>query len=213
MLEQGVPKQVDHAARRAELTAAVFRVVRAHGTHAVSVRSVAAEARTSPSALRHYFSTQDELLAAALQAVVERAAVRVRRHLGAGAGLPAARAVLAELLPLDDERRDEVAVQLAFTTRAHTDPALRTVRDDVEETVRAGVGLAVGLVTDLLAPGTDPDEVAARTYHLVDGLALHGAMWPDRYPPEHQRAVLDAHLATVVRVDALRRGRTRGADA
>ena len=61
-------------------------------------------------------------------------------------------------------------------------------RDDAEAATRSVVHLAVGLL-GAAVPG-DAVAAADRTYHLVDGLALHAALWPQRYPPEHQRAVL-----------------------
>lgn len=55
---------------------------------------------------------------------------------------------------------------------------------------------AVGLLTS--EHGPVGDDVADRTYHLVDGLALHATLWPLRYPPEHIRAVLAAHLDSLI---------------
>ncbi len=188
MLEQGVPKLVDHDARRRAVADALLRVVRRDGIHAVSVRTVAAEAGTSPSALRHYFATQDELLAFAMLALLARTGDRVRSLLGNRTGPAGALSVLEEVLPVDDERRDEVQVWLAFVTRSLTEPSLRAIADEAEAAVRSAVEVAVGLA------GGAPADVDP-TYHLVDGLALHGTLWPHRYPPEHVRAVLVAHLA------------------
>lgn len=188
MLEQGVPKLVDHDARRRAVADALLRVVRRDGIHAVSVRTVAAEAGTSPSALRHYFATQDELLAFAMLALLARTGDRVRSLLGNRVGPAGALSVLEEVLPVDDERRDEVQVWLAFVTRSLTEPSLRAIADEAEAAVRSAVEVAVGLA------GGGPADVDP-TYHLVDGLALHGTLWPRRYPPEHVRAVLVAHLA------------------
>ena len=74
-----MPRIVDHAVRREDLARALWRVVRRDGLHAVSVRTVAAEAGTSASALRHYFASQDELLAFALRSIVARAQARLRQ--------------------------------------------------------------------------------------------------------------------------------------
>jgi hypothetical protein len=35
---------------------------------------------------------------------------------------------------------------------------------------------------------------AARTYALIDGLALHGALWPRRHPASRLPDVLHRHL-------------------
>ncbi|GAA4769218.1 TetR/AcrR family transcriptional regulator [Actinomycetospora chibensis] len=190
-----MPRLVDHAARRQEIAEALWRVVRRDGVHEVSVRTVADEAGTSPGALRHYFASQDELLGFALRAVVDRAAARFARLSQSLAGPRLGVRILEELLPLDTERTEEVQVYLALVARSATDPALRLVRDQAEVLVAATVADAVRLV---LGDGAVMPSAGLATYHLVDGLALHGATWPERYPPEHLREVLRAHLATLV---------------
>jgi AcrR family transcriptional regulator len=191
-----VPRQVDHAVRRHDLAEALWRVVRRDGIQAVSVRTVAAEAGTSPSALRHYFATQDELLGFALTAMVERVRERLLPELPRLAGREGAERILEELLPLDERRRDEFAVYLAFIGRVLTDPRLRAIRDDAEAQERAAIRRAVQLIADAggLGPGRDPEAETDLLYPLVDGLAIHGALFPDAYPPRHLRAVLAAHL-------------------
>lgn len=191
-----MPRFVDHAARRAALTEALWRVVRHSGIHAVSVRAVAAEAGTSPSALRHYFASQDELLGFGLLAVVQRVEGRLLPRLTELTGADGARTIFEQFLPLDQDRRMEIEVYLAFIGRAPADAALRRIRDAADARASEGVRYGVGLLAEAgaVAPGRDLDEEASRIYALLDGLALHGALMPERYPPEHQRRMLDTHL-------------------
>ena len=191
-----MPRVVDHAVRRQDLAAALWRVVRDEGIQHVSVRSVAAAAGTSPSALRHYFGSQDELLGFALQAMVTRVRDRILPMLPTLSGRDGARSLLEQLLPMDADRRDEVAVYVAFLGRSLADLELTAIRDDAETQSRAAVRRAVELLADgaALGPGRDPEVETGRLYPLVDGLALHGALWPDRYPLAHLRSVLEAHL-------------------
>jgi AcrR family transcriptional regulator len=196
VLQNVVPRIVDHALRRQELAEALWRVVRRDGVHEVSVRTVADEAGTSPGALRHYFATQDELLGFALRAVVDRAATRFERLSATLTGASLGVRMLEELLPLDAERTEEVQVYLALVARSAADPALRRVRDEAEALVAAAVDEAVRLV---LGDGPERPAAGPSTYHLVDGLALHGATWPERYPPAHLREVLHAHLTVLAR--------------
>jgi AcrR family transcriptional regulator len=189
-----MPKLVDHEERRRELGDAVWRVIRSRGVDGASIRTVAHEAGWSPGALRHYFSTQSELLTFAMQMVVERIEARV------GALEPPAdprRAVeqrLHELLPLDKERRAENEVWLAFAARALVDPQLRARHVEVDEELRkACVAALEELGSDgRLRPGLDLE--AERLHGLLDGLALHTAMRPDRMSPELIRSVLARHL-------------------
>jgi AcrR family transcriptional regulator len=187
---------VDHDERRAEIAAALLRVVRRDGIHAVSVRTVAAEAGTSPSALRHYFTSQDELLAFVLQAVVDGVRARIEPLLPTLSGREGALTVLEQMLPLDATRRAETEVYFVFAARSQPDPALRRIRDSAELASQGAVRYAVALLADggALGPGRDPEQEAARTYALIDGLALHGALWPRRHPAASIRDVLHRHL-------------------
>ncbi|RAG82995.1 TetR family transcriptional regulator [Streptacidiphilus pinicola] len=187
-----MPKVVDPEERRASVAAAVWRVVRRSGLDGVSVRTVAAEAGLSAGSLRHYFATQAELLAFAMQLVADRVRARVDA-IGPGPDpVTTVRRVIDELLPLDPERRAEAEVWLAFTTRAQVDPALRALRDASYDALE---GLCADLV-DALAP-EHPHRAAEieRLYSLIDGLVLHAVMRPDRATPELMGAVVDRHLA------------------
>jgi AcrR family transcriptional regulator len=188
-----VPKIVDHDARREELAQAVWAVVRDRGVDQASVRVVAAQAGFSPGSLRHYFATQSELLSFALQAVDDR----VRARLAALDRDPepkrAARQVLHELLPLDDERRAENEVWLAFTARAMVDPSLRDLHDRVDEALRAAyVGIAEALGLD------DPQLEAERLHAVMAGLCVHAALDGQRLPADRIRAVIDRHLDSLM---------------
>ena len=191
-----MPRVVDHAVRRQDLAAALWRVVRDGGIQQVSVRTVAAAAGTSPSALRHYFRTQDELLGFALQAMIARVRERVVPMLPELHGRDGALRLLEQLLPMDPARRDEVAVYLAFLGRSVADPGLAAIRDDAEAQSRLAVLRAVELLAadGALGPGREVSAETDRLYPLVDGLAVHGALWPDRYPPAHLHAVLQEQL-------------------
>ena len=62
---------IDSQSRRRELGEALWRVVLRDGIEAASVRKVAAEAGISKGSLRHVFPTQSELLAFAMQLIVD----------------------------------------------------------------------------------------------------------------------------------------------
>jgi AcrR family transcriptional regulator len=192
----GMPKVVDHEQRRRELGHAVWRVIRRDGVDRASVRTVAEEAGWSPGALRHYFATQSELLAFAMRLVVERIEGRIAALDRAADPRQAVEQVLQELLPLDDERRAENEVWLAFTARALTDPELRVQHDEVHDALHQACASAI----DTLAAagpdnaGTATALQAERLHALTDGLAVHTALRPDLMRPEHIVAVLRLHL-------------------
>lgn len=144
---------------------------------------------------------QDELLDFALASVIDRAAGRIRPlrrppHTPAGV-----ERILKELLPLDDERRDEVEVYLAYATRAPVDPALGRLRDAAEGQSSAVVRQCVQMLADagVLGAGRSVEDEGLLLWHLLDGLALHGTLWPDRYSPGALQAVLRAHVEHLAR--------------
>ena len=185
--KSAVPRLVDHDSRRAELAAALWRVVMRDGIEAASIRRVAAEAGCSTGSLRHFFDSQSGLLAFAMEQVVERVTGRVRAlreddHMGR----------LAQILPLDPPRRAEVEVWLAFTARALVDPALRPLRDDAHAALRELCRAAAGERSGGEARGRD--RSAEALHALVDGLALHGILAPAVTTPERQLELLREQL-------------------
>jgi AcrR family transcriptional regulator len=191
-----MPKVVDHEQRRRELGHAVWRVIRRDGIDHASVRAVAKEAGWSPGALRHYFASQSELLAFAMRLVVERIEARIAALDRAADPREGVEQVLHELLPLDDERRAENEVWLAFTARALIDPELRAQHNEIYDALHQACASAL----EALAAAGRADASAAtalqaeRLHALTDGLAVHSALRPDLMPPEQIEAVVRLHL-------------------
>lgn len=192
-----MPKVVDTDMRRRELAEAVWRVILRDGLDRASVRNVAREAGLSMGSLRHYFGSQTELLAFAMRLVPERVRGRVEAlDLSSRGPRQAIEQVLSEVLPLDAERRAEAEVWLALTGRALVDPTLRELRDEGYDLLRE---LCVGAVRALVdsgdaTPGLDVNLEAERLYAVVDGLALHAVVRPERAPAGQVAAVLARHL-------------------
>ncbi|MFJ9370321.1 TetR/AcrR family transcriptional regulator [Nocardia sp. NPDC101769] len=113
-----MPRLVDHEVRRRQIIDAVRRVIVAGGLEGVTFQSVAAEAGISVRLVQYYFGTKKEFLLATHRSVMEDAGARFMQRwtaLGSDAApREAIRAVLTELLPLDDQRREETLVLGAF---------------------------------------------------------------------------------------------------
>ena len=198
MIERAVPKVVDHQQRRDEITDALWRVVRRDGVAAASVRTVAAEAGWSTGAIRHYFSSQDELMAFAMTTLNERARARVQERIAGvdpGSFDPdAVVEVLGEVLPLDAQRKAESEVWLALLASARTDERLRALADEAHRSLR---GLCEGIVRHITADGDQEVDLVLETdrlHGLVDGLAVHGTMYPRQMPRTRLRAAVRAHI-------------------
>ncbi|MEV0005444.1 TetR/AcrR family transcriptional regulator [Micromonospora sp. NPDC050980] len=190
-----MPKIVDHDARRAELAEAMWRVVYRDGVGAATVRSIAAEAGWSPSALRHYFATQTELLVFAMEHVMAKATERFTAERRTGTVRDVVQGMLEELLPLDRQRVREAEVWLLLAARARADPAARKRMTEADDGVRRAAEIAVAQLTG----ERSPDEAAvARLHALLDGLTLHALLHPDRLPPNRMRELLATHLDQIV---------------
>ncbi len=204
-----VPKIVDPDQRRADVVDALFRVVRREGLESASLRRVADEAGLAVGSVRHYFDGHDALVAFALDAMVERVTARLVERvgvllpalesgdLGGAATLDAVVDLLAELLPLDAERRDEASVWLSFEAAARTRPDLH---GRSAAAVRGTSALVRRVLDGALARGTlraglDLELEEQRLSALVDGLTLRCVLHPELLPPDRARTILANHLA------------------
>lgn len=198
-----MPKIVDHAARREEIAEALWRVVRRDGIRAASVRTIAAEAGWSAGAVRYYFPDQDGLLSFAMDLVSRRVTERVSAIEPKGSATAIALRYLEEALPLDAERRAEFDVWMAFMAQARAESGAGSLQEHVD-TVHNGLRqLCESLLRSLaddgaLLAGLDLRREAERLHALLDGLALHAAIQPERTTPTRVRQLLRQHLETLM---------------
>jgi AcrR family transcriptional regulator len=193
-----VPRLVDPVERRLAVARAARTVIAREGLDGASVRRVADELGSSTTVVTHYFSSRDELMAAAIGDAYASAAERMaaRAEETGGSPLAALGALLEEALPLDAERRDEARIWLAFWAGAAVSERLREVqrggyatwRDLVARLLREAAGAGE------LRPDLDPRREGERLLLLVDGLTLQATLEPERLTPRRQRAFLRAEL-------------------
>jgi AcrR family transcriptional regulator len=189
-----MPKRVDPEERRRSIADALMRVASSRGLEAVSLRHVAEEAGATAGLVQHYFRTKDEMMLFALEVVSERAEARIGPAVAALGPDPAPRAVvramLLEILPLDDARRADGRVALAFTAYA-------AVRPSVAEAQRRGsVGLRDYVAT--LLPSADG---ATALLALVEGLGSY--LLSDVVSADEAVAALDAQLERLFSASAV----------
>ena len=184
-----MPKILDRDTRRRDLAEAVWRVICRDGVERASVRAVAAEAGVSVGSLRHFFPSQSDLLAYAMNLVVERVDARVAAAPAAASERQAIEQRLHQLLPLDEPRRTENEVWLAFTAQALVRPELGDLWADVHGALRQACTIAVE------ALGASDIEFEARRLHaVIDGLAVHAALSQREAEPSRLTATLTRHL-------------------
>ncbi|MFC9436108.1 TetR/AcrR family transcriptional regulator [Nocardia sp. NPDC057030] len=194
--------QQAHQQRRQEIAEAVWRVIQRDGLENASVRKVATEAGLSMGSLRHYFSTQSELLAFSLGMVGEGMMDRIRQlDLAADPLDRAAQILLTGLLPTGPRQRAVTTVWLAFLGRVLTEPALRTSSDELYDSTAE---LVTWVMRELAASGRlrdgiDLESETERLYIFVDGLTVQSLIRPEKIPPQRVRELLRQYLDQLCR--------------
>jgi len=193
-----MPRIVDSEAQREAVLIATLRTIAKHGLGGTTVRRIAKEAGISTGFISHYFSNKHEVLAAALTLSNERSQKRLSASAERLRGLPALRAVIEAVLPLDAERQLEWLIWLSFWGTAGSDAALakewRRGRDVWRATlVRL---LQEAKADDEIRHDLDPEHEADRLVVLIVGLGLH-----ERSGRFRKRALLfvDEHLQSLIK--------------
>ncbi len=191
-----MPKIIDHEKRKIHIAEATWKVISEEGIEHVTVRKTADTAGLSVGALRHYFSTQSELLAFSMELVSNRVKDRAEAKYYEGSPVDIMKEVLGELIPLDNEKRLEMEVWLAFSAKMLVDENLKSLGEGVYEEMREGMMNVLQSMDSLgvLEEDVDLEIEAYRLHSLVDGIAMQHLMHPDKFPAEKVMQVLDHHL-------------------
>ncbi len=194
-----MPKIVDHEQQKIKVAEAAWRIIRQSGIESASVRNVAQEAGISPGSMRHYFATQSELFLFSMKLVSERVNARINALSFDRPVLEVVRSLFREMLPLNEESRSEMEVWLAFMSRSIWDAPLREQANHVYEEMRqAMVRIAAGMVEEGFArKDLNVEEEAMHMQAFVDGLAMHGLLYPDRMPPQKIEELLNEYLESL----------------
>lgn len=168
----------DHAARREELAAAAADVIVARGMERVTLRDVAEALGVTTGTLTHYFTSKDALVAHTKERAFDW---RYARALGAAeraTGIERLHAVVAEMLPVDAERRANWRLLLAFHGHAIGSSAMRRSHD---QRMQRWFTFFQDLVRELAADGalpasTDAASTGSAIALFIEGMATHCAM-------------------------------------
>ena len=179
-----MPKIVDHAARRAEITEVVVRLISEGGMEAATIREIANHSGYSKGVVEHYFDGKEELISAALELVNIRYGERAEQVNNSLRGLAAIRECLRITLPMTTELRSEWKVRLVFWSLAATDASLRQQQGQrFEKAVEQFAHLFQQAVEDgEIALRETPEVMGRRIVNTVSGMsvaALHSDTFGD----------------------------------
>ena len=181
---------------RERLLEALVTITAERGLDQVSLREVAAAADVSIGAVQYYCRNKDEMLRMAFEHITSRILGRATAAAAGESVSALIRLSMLEFLPLDDERRVEARVYLAFAARAAVSPGLARVHTAMMTSIRDQCEAAFRLAVERgeSRSGIDPAVAATSTVAIVDGLLLHLLTGSIGLTPEGAVAILDAHL-------------------
>jgi AcrR family transcriptional regulator len=195
-----MPKVVDHERRRADIAAAARRVLRRDGIERLSVRNVAREADLSPGALRHYFPRHDDLIRFALRQFADDLRERIAAIDFPADDLEAAVLLVEQVLPLDEQRHEDMEIWLGYTERARFDPVLHEMSSENQDALALLARSALARLEQggILRDDLDVELETERLHALIDGLAVHAYVHPERLGPDRLSGVVRHHLGGLV---------------
>lgn len=185
----------DHlAARRQQIVQAALRCFERDGFHATSVRDVVRESGLSAGAVYSYFPSKDELVAAAIEPILETATGVLDGVLSDGRRTPTevVQAVLLGVWPVATGGEiDYTRVAVTAWGEALRDPAVRAIAERTYGTIRTRLGERVAAWRDAghLPADTDAQALGQVLFSLLVGAVLQHAVLRDLDPQRYTAAL------------------------
>lgn len=195
-----MPKKVDHEIRRKKVAEAAWRVIQREGLEKASVRNISQEANMSLGAMRYYFKSQSELWIFCMQMIIDRVTLRIQKLDIPSDMELAIHALIEEVLPLDEERRAESEVWLAFISKSLVDPELHRLRQESHDSLHL---FFRNLIDALIKQGgansnLDLELETIRLHALIDGFAIHGVTQNEKISVKEMKKVVYHHIRSLI---------------
>ncbi|MCM3758555.1 TetR family transcriptional regulator [Sporosarcina aquimarina] len=194
-----MPKIVNHDERKNTIAEAMWRVILDKGMEGATVRNIAEEAGLSLGALRYYFKTQDDLLVYAMDLVRERAKKRIEKILLQSLSpKELVIAMILEIVPVNTDTRIEMEVWFAFIAYVkHRSDTIDVPDDQILEMTERLLGFLQD--QQLLKSTCQMEMEIERLYGLIDGIAIHAVLNPERLDSERIRKTIIYHIDSICR--------------
>ncbi|WP_343563335.1 TetR/AcrR family transcriptional regulator [Kiloniella sp. b19] len=190
--------------RKVRLIEATLRLIACKGIEAATVRAIAREADVTQGLIRHYFSTKEELIAAAfdfhMAGLIERA---VQAAQGETRSAPE-RLCSFVRATLSSSGHEEVALWAGFMHIVQHEPAMLAVHKKAYLSYRDFIQ---NLIRDLYREkgreigDQDLRRLAIAINAVIDGLWVEGGMIPDSFEQEELLAVAFSSLSALLGVE------------
>lgn len=194
-----MPRIVNHEKKRKSIAEAAWSIIKKEGIEKASIRRVATEAGMSAGALRHYFSTKDEMLLFIMDYYLEEGKKRSQSKSWSDNPLQAVAEVLLELIPIDEEKKIETSVWWILALQSLTSDTLKEKKDEMTNGMYelASSMIEILVLQGILSDSTNVKLEKSRLAVLIDGLSIHALLRPDVYSQEKVKEVIRYHLETL----------------
>lgn len=194
-----MPRMVNHEKKRKSIAEAAWSIIKKEGIEKASIRRVATEAGMSAGALRHYFSTKDEMLLFIMDYYLEEGKKRSQSKSWSDTPLQAVAEVLLELIPIDEEKKIETSVWWILALQSLTSDTLKEKKDEMTNGMYelASSMIEILALQGILSDSTNVKLEKSRLAVLIDGLSIHALLRPDVYSPDKVKEVIRYHLETL----------------
>ncbi|MDX6153151.1 TetR/AcrR family transcriptional regulator [Marinococcus sp. PL1-022] len=174
-----MPKLIDHQKKKEQIVEYTWQSIVNSGAKGATVRSIAKLADKTPGQIRYYFPTHSALLDAVMEKVNRKVAQRIQEIFGQEDLTEKERVIQAVLavLPLDDDRYADMEVWMAFQYEIH-EAGANTMGNEIRLLVQKS--LQYLSEKKMLQEELPMELTIMRAHALVDGLALHKWLTPDR---------------------------------
>ncbi|MEV4737504.1 hypothetical protein MRBLWO14_002398 [Microbacterium sp. LWO14-1.2] len=187
-----MPKIVDHAARRHEISVAAMRVLARSGPDGLTLRALARELNGSITLVTHFYADRKTLLAGIIDELSTNYDDDVASLPLTGDRVEDLRAYLLWMVPLTPEEIDIERCRVALVHSADNS-AIAGFFDSMEGRARSAFRARLDGLIDEDAMGEAIDFLRM----LVNGAVLSAVEHPQYWTEERQRAVVERGLAAL----------------
>ena len=192
--------QKARADRKGAVARATWRVVAASGLEGATLRAIAREAGFTTGVLMHHFRDKEELFIFALDQMFERAELELTEALHQTNPIKGFREFLFHYLTLTKDSELQARSWLNFVGRALWNKAFMREYRRRYPRFRALIRrvLLAAVRAGIVRRGANVNMEADTLFALLDGITMHALLEPGRFPPAHQRALIDCYLTRLV---------------
>lgn len=169
-----MPKIVDHEARRAEISAALWRIIERDGISGASIRSVANEAGYPKATAMHYFKNESALLIYAMDQFIANSQSKISDLTSGTPTFETFVTAILHAIPTSSRERRISSIWLALVAKSPDDPEIRSYLTAANRRLEKDLQSLLRLMQQhkLVSQDRDLDTEARSLHALVDGLTL-----------------------------------------